>query len=624
MFRNSSTLVYAAIVLGLICYVVFIDKKVPGTKDREEAETELFKINPDEVTGLEINNGKEFFYFQKTNNHWELRKPVDTLADGAAVDGVINQIAFAQPIGFLSTDKFTDANLKEWGLNPPAERVVIHTPTKQYELLVGRKVAINDSVYARASGKKTEPVRILPSSIKDMLERGLSDFRSRNVFEFDVNKVTKIVSRIADTATTPGQQCEIDLKNGTWSMQLPLVARASDADVQGLLGKILGERAIDFVSDDASNLSLYGLTSPTATLSVTLNAEEPMVLEIGGPVTNKPDQVYAKRLKSNSVFTLLKASVDELLKALPNVRDRHIFPFDPNKVVGLSYSFGTKKAQVVASHALWSTVGTAEGPADVEKITDLLAKLSQLETTPVLKDSATDLKPFGLDKPQGKIILQSPEFKPNGSLMLLIGKAENKLLYVRNSTEPFIYTVPDNTFDMLPANNLALRDARAINLNRSQVKSTTFKAGTEPAITLVRSSGGTWSATNIKDRMVNTMQAETQVSLFCQLQAKAWLGPALPAYGLNKPVLTISMVTDQPSPTVLHIGAPLSDGSHAAQVEGSSTVFALSDGDYGILNASSLQPIPAEILSTNAPSSTPPVSPSASKTNSPMGTSPRK
>ncbi len=94
----------------------------------------------------------------------------------------------------------------------------------------------------------------------------------------------------------------------------------------------------------------------------------------------------------------------------------------------------------------------------------MLAKLSQLETTPVLKDSATDLKPFGLDKPQGKIVIQSPEFKPGGRLTLSIGKDENKLLYVRNSAEPFIYTVADNAFDFLPANNLALRDARAINL----------------------------------------------------------------------------------------------------------------------------------------------------------------
>jgi hypothetical protein len=50
----------------------------------------------------------------------------------------------------------------------------------------------------------------------------------------------------------------------------------------------------------------------------------------------------------------------------------------------------------------------------------------------------------------------------------------------------------------------------------------------------------------------------------------------------------------------------LPDGSHAAQVEGDPTAFALSDGDYGILNASTLQPIPQELNATNAPPATPP------------------
>jgi hypothetical protein len=377
--------------------------------------------------------------------------------------------------------------------------------------------------------------------------------------------------------------------------------------VQALLGKLLGERAVDFVSDDASNLSTYGLTSPTATISVTLKADdEPMVLQIGAPVPDKPDQVYAQRLKSNSVFTLAKSSVDDLLKALPNVRDRHIFPFDPNKPVDLSYAVGTKKAEVRADHALWSTVGQAEGSADVTKVTDILTKLSQLETTPVLKDSATDLKPFGLDKPQGKITIESPEFKPGPSVTLFIGKDEDKLLYVRNSAEPFIYTVADNAFDFLPANNLALRDARAINVDRTRVKSMTITAGSPPSVTLVRSPGGTWSAENVKNRMVDPLKADTQASLVCQLQAKTWLGPVLPAYGLSKPILTIALQTDNGS-TVLHIGATLPDGSHAAQVEGTSTAFAISDGDFGILNASSLQLIPAVLPpATNAPAPTAP------------------
>lgn len=610
MFRNSSTYLYLAVFLGLVCYLTFIDKKIPGTKDQEDSENQLFKLEPEEVTSLEIKNVHGLYIFKKTNNHWEIKSPVNTLADGSVIDGVIAQIAAAQPQRIIKVDgSDTDmAHMKEWGLSDPAERVVIHNDkNQQYILLVGRKTAISDSVYARASERKTEPVRIIPLTVKEALQKDLSDFRSRNIFEFEAESVTKIATHIADTATTPGQQCEIVRKDGKWTMQMPLVARASAVDVQALLSKVLGEHIVDFVTDDASNLSQYGLTSPSATMTISLKPDEELVLEIGGPVPGKPDQVYAQRLKSNSVFTLTRASVDDLFKAVPNVRDRHILAFDPGKATGVAFSYNNHKGGAEKdAHGLWKTEGgDVEGRADVARVTDLLSRLSQLETTPVLKDSATDLKPFGLDKPSGKITIDSPELK--SPLTLYIGKVENKLLYVRNSIEPFVYTIPDNALDFLPADNLALLDLRAVQLTLKDVREMKITAGAAPAVVLSRSSGGTWSAANVKDRMVDSMKAETQASLFCGLVAAKWLGPVLPAYGLSKPELVISVeVADKAKPTTLRVGAKLPDGNRAAQIEGESIAFELNDADYGILNASTLQPIPSVLSATNAPSSNAP------------------
>jgi hypothetical protein len=600
MFRGRSTLIYFVLALGLVCYLTFIDKKLPGTREQEESENELFKFDQDEATGLEITNVHGTFVFQKKGDHWEITSPVSTPADTPTVTEILGQIADTRPqrtIPIDVADSGTENNLKEWGLSPAAERVIIHLKDRSLELLIGRKIAINDSVYARTSSRKNAPVRIIPSIVKTVLQKGLSDFRSRSVFDFDTTAVTRVASKVANTATTPAQDCEIDSKNGTWTMQKPVIARASASDVQGLLAKFLALRVADFVTDDPTNLAQYGLTSPTATLSVTVSPDEEIVLQIGLPVPGKADQVYAQRLKSNAIFTLTNTAVNELLTALPNVRDHHILPFNPGKVTAVSFEVGPKKADLRRDKGLWNTVGASSGLADVGKVSDLLSRLSQLETTPVLKDSAPDLKPFGLDKPSGKITLTSPEFK-SGTMSLSIGKAENHLLYVQNSTEPFIYTVTDSAFSFL-GDNLSYRDTRAVNLILSQVKTMTITPRGKTTLVLSRSLGATWSAVNAKDRMVNSAQAETQASLICQLQARAWLGAPQPAYGLNDPVLTIALQTDVK--TVLKVGAPLPDGNHAAQIEGAQSAFALSDSDYGLLNASSLELVPDALNGTNAP-----------------------
>ena len=116
MLRNVSTYIYLVVAVGLLCYLTFIDKKNPGTTEQVASENQLFKLSPEDVTKLEITNNHGLFIFEKEDDHWEIKKPVDTPADGATIDGIIAQIAFAQPqrtIPVEGSDKDADY-LKDW------------------------------------------------------------------------------------------------------------------------------------------------------------------------------------------------------------------------------------------------------------------------------------------------------------------------------------------------------------------------------------------------------------------------------------------------------------------------------------------------------------------------------
>ena len=391
MFRNSSTYIYLAVALGLFCYLTFIDKKIPGTKEQEEAETELFKLNPDDVTGLEITNVHGIFIFQKKQRPLGDQKPgrhprrrrrrgrrSSTRSPSPSPSG-----------SSRSTEAPTSdtANLKEWGLVPPAERVVIHTKDKK--LRTARRPQNGDQ-RQRLCPRLGPQKRTGPDHSQHGQGRpgkGPLRFPQPQRLRFRRRQGRPRSPRASPTrATTPGQQCEVDLKDGKWTLQMPLVARASDTDVQALLNKILGLRAVDFVTDDASNLSPYGLTSPSRDplRHASTARTSTWSCRSAAPCPNKPDQVYAQRLKSNSVFTLTKSSVDDLLKAAaqrarparPSLRSRQ--GHGPELLLP-----EPKRARCAAEHGLWNTVGDAAGRADVGKVTDILAKLSQLETTPV-------------------------------------------------------------------------------------------------------------------------------------------------------------------------------------------------------------------------------------------------
>ena len=235
----------------------------------------------------------------------------------------------------------------------------------------------------------------------------------------------------------------------------------------------------------------------------------------------------------------------------------------------------------------------------------MLAKLSQLETTPVLKDSATDLKPFGLDKPQGKITIETSEFK--SGLTLLIGKDENKLLYVRNSAEPFIYTVPDTSFDFLQASNLDLRDARVINLKREAVKTMTITAGFRTDCRAQSQRGRHVDASQCEGphgrREQGQHPGESLLPVAGQDVARAGAARVRPGEtGADNFGAGGSAVAGG----ALHRRAACPMAATPRRSRASPRRLRSADGDYGILNASSLQLIPKELSETNAPAATPP------------------
>ena len=121
---------------------------------------------------------------------------------------------------------------------------------------------------------------------------------------------------------------------------------------------------------------------------------------------------------------------------------------------------------------------------------------------------------------------------------------------MRNSIEPFIYTVPDTSFDQF-GDNLSYRDKRAIDLVPSRVHALTVTVAGEPPLDLERSPGGTWTAENAKTRQVDSTKTDSQVAILSELQVQRWLGPSQPSYGLDQPVLTFAIKADKPAATVL-------------------------------------------------------------------------
>lgn len=596
MLRIRSTYLYLAVALGLFCYIYFIDVKIKSTDESTRSQGLLYSFNADDINWLQVTNASGTVLLEKKEGHWKITKPVQALPENGVVQQILSELEFVRSqrtMDYSTLPGAKDETIKQWNLNPPVVRVEFRTAKEDYLLQIGRNVALTQNVYARASDKTNAPVYIINSAIKSIMDKGLTDLRSRSVLDFDYKEIAQCSVREFTNASLISRDVEADFDKdkNLWSLKKPIVARADKSRVEAWMRQLQDLRVSQFVSDDNTNLSTYGLSSPAAQITVEKpGGGEDLSLLIGTVSADKPNEVYAKRLKNNSVFTLNKESVDKLIAGLSDSRDKKLLAInvpDVNRII--IEQKGKPTLSLTKQNGNWLLDGEAGAVAESGKVLDMLNYLAALQAVQFVKDSATDLHSYGLDKPASKVTLQystGKDGKDSASVDILLGKVDKQPVFAMTSAEPFIYSLPATAFDIFPKDMLSWRSLQVIQVEEDKLKQVEISGKDIPSVTLVRDNGGYKSA--IAGQKLDATNAGTIINVASNLRAVQWLGKPIAAYALDKPIMRVVVAGD--STSTVRVGAILLSGARAAQIEGQPYVFELG---LPAFNALTLNPIAA-------------------------------
>lgn len=585
MFRIRTTYLYMAVALGLFCYIFFIDVKFKSTDAAARGAGLLYTFDPNQVNWLQITNASGTIVLEKNDNRWKITKPVQAFPEAGVMQQILTELEFLRSqreIAYSTLPGVKEETIKQWNLNPPVVEISFRTPQQSHVLKIGRNMALTETVYARASAGPEAPVVIVTSAIKSIVDKKLSELRSRAVFDFDSKEIDRAAVREFSSGSLVAKDVELSRsKAGDWNLQKPLVARAEKKSVEAWLRQVQDLRVIEFVSDESANLSTYGLSSPQAQIIIQKQAgPEELSLIIGNSPPDKPTEVYAKRLRSNSVYTLNKEAVTKIIPGLQECRDRRLVGVSGRDVDRVAVD---QKGKVIAAEkvkGVWLLEGEENVHAAVGKVQDFINLMTALQATQFVKDAATDLKPYGLDKPMVKVTLRSVREKETGAVDILFGKGDGKQIYAMTSAEPFIYSVPTGTLDSLPKEALSWRELRVWTIEPAKVKELVITGNEGLVVSVQRDSEGILQSA-LAGQSIDRVKVQTVLQQVADVQGVQWLGKPIPAYGLDKPALRIAV--SEESTHVLLVGAALPTGGRAAQVEGQPYVFELSLSDFNTL-----------------------------------------
>ena len=357
----------------------------------DSARVQAFTLTPRAEPG---------FTCRRANGKWELEpatnpvgadtktsaKPAPTLAaDQSSVSTFLSSLTSA------TVDEVVDphpTNLKDFGLDPPAEAIAVSSDAKppQLTLLLGDETPTGGGVYAQVAGNPR--LFTLASYLKTSLEKGLFDLRDKRALTLDVDQIQRI------EVEQKGKHWTIE-KNpeGVWDLNLPPPVRANRLNVNQIIGELRDLNMQTIVADDKKKASGYGLASPLLTVKLSSPQGE-QTIELGH---KDGDRYDAMNSALPSIFTLNSSFLTQFQKDPAEMRDKELFTWSTFDVKRLEID--TPKGHWVFEQQKdkWQETSPKNHTVTSDKMDGLLEDVRALRAESFPKNP--NLAALGLTKP---------------------------------------------------------------------------------------------------------------------------------------------------------------------------------------------------------------------------------
>ncbi len=435
------TLIALVILAGLWGFSVYYGKrqsKQPPSSETKPPE-KLLALESKSIQSFTVKSRDgESFTCARQGDKWAITAPHPLPADQNAISTYLDNLTDA------SIDSVVDehpSNLKDFGLDPPADSIQIQTSGKpgQASVLLGDETPTGGGLYAQLAGNPR--VVVLPSYLKSSLEKTLFDMRDKRAVTLDVDQLRRI------EVESKGKHWTVE-KNpeGVWDLVLPPPVRADPGTVDGLISQLRNATMQKIVAEDKQKAGAYGFGSPTLTLKLT-GSGGTQTLVLGQKGKDKDSSnYYAMNSALDPVFMLGSDFLTQFQKDPADLRDKDLFSFATFDAKHLDIQ--TPKGHWVfdRQQEKWKQVSPKAKDEPSDKMETLLDAIRGLRADSFPKARGQALAAFGLDKPAYRFQVQFGD--KNQTETVEVAKLGDHL-YARRSTDTLPSELAKGALDSL-------------------------------------------------------------------------------------------------------------------------------------------------------------------------------
>jgi hypothetical protein len=570
MKRKTTTwmLLIGAVLLG--GFILIFERGSENSGQQTQRMHTVFAIYPESIDRISLERDGVQIECTKTAGIWRLIKPADAPVDSGIVEKMIAGMAHVDRGELITAKTLRERNLTpaDYGFDKPRARITFQNNRGTFTWLIGRDAPVGKMLYVMPEGGGD--IISASRALLNLVPKDPAWIRDRTLFFGETAAVRGLDLR-RDGGFLQLRQPE----NNGWVMQQPHAGRADKQAVHALIEKIFSARIVSFISDEKADLTAYGLEKPAYELTLFTQDEKTQTLLVGKPLPENPAVRYAKRVETDSVFTIPADWTKELEMDAGLLRSRQVLDLQTERITAIQLTLGERQIELFRTNSHWQIIRPVRWDADPAQTGELLKALTGATVAEFI-DEPSVAQTVQMKAAPWEVLLTA-DGKTN--TLHISAPGSDGLQLVQYNNEPSFYATAGGIVRDVFADPLFYRSRTVLEVSPALIqKITVLSGGTEQWVQ--KTETGTFSAGQ-PDRQVSAKALTDLMWTLNELHAERYVdfNPAsLKPYGLDQPQtsLTISLSDTHVVGRMVLLGSKTEDGRFA-MIQGQNIVFVVSE-----------------------------------------------
>jgi Domain of unknown function (DUF4340) len=348
-------------------------KWIPSSADMWR-DTSLIAANQNNFDWILLTNDSKVIELRRnpTNRLWRMIRPLQARADGDHIANILQQLRAAHVTQFVADD--AKADLTAYGLQPADLDLWLGNQTNFTTALHVGKSPADDSTQAFAKRENWNAIFKIQKDAVAPWRGTVNDFRD-----------TRLVDLTANAAEIEMRGARNFILQQHGSNDWTIAGEKFPADAQSAQAflKILSDlRVTEFTKDVVTppDLPAYGLDAPQQQIILrsAIGDSNAVIAQLNFG-TNRDDKIFVQRADEDFIYAVAWKDFHAMPDAAWQLRDRHIWNFNPNDVAQITLRQNGRTRQIIRSGTgKWSLAPGSQGIITGDNIEKSVERLSQL------------------------------------------------------------------------------------------------------------------------------------------------------------------------------------------------------------------------------------------------------